>query len=375
VKPFDQLHPLDTQREYTALMISRLDIELHFVDLPPIQDHEIGDLLKYKLRSIYPGTPEKTVFDYIVLGKKNRKYAALFITQKHVIEAYKDIAGGRPLFAPLSLIHPLTERYVDKRCVFAFLHSQWIEVLVYTEGGFKSSCVVRRDDSIHDDLTKLPSIFPESWEDCVIVFLCAGYAHEELQQPLLSWEYIEKIDFEIVTLNNLTRTVLRKSDFLFTEKKDRSHFTQKILLPSLVIVTLLMAVAVLGKQLHFKKVYYHELIARVQKLEANRDQVDRIQREIAAIEGELQAVRERTPNDMYLILSELSEILDQQTKITHFVVERNRFQVEGFGPNPLMLMDRFAANEHFEEVKLSQIVPLKDGDTKRFKVSGFVNTQ
>jgi hypothetical protein len=38
-------------------------------------------------------------------------------------------------------------------------------------------------------------------------------------------------------------------------------------------------------------------------------------------------------------------------------------------------MDRFAENEHFKDVKMSQIIPLHVGSSKRFKVGGFVNTQ
>ena len=110
VAPFYGEHLNSSSGDFTALMISRLDIDVKFVDLPPVQNHEIAELLRYKIRSIYPGKPEKTVFDYILFGKKNKRYAALYITQRDVIEAHRDLSEGKPLFHSLSLPH-------DSRCV------------------------------------------------------------------------------------------------------------------------------------------------------------------------------------------------------------------------------------------------------------------
>ena len=79
--------------------------------------------------------------------------------------------------------------------------------------------------------------------------------------------------------------------------------------------------------------------------------------------------------DTYSILSELEPILTKDTTIQSFILEKNFFQIEAIGRNPLGLMERFKGKEVFTNVKLLQIVPLKNSDKELFKISGRVDVE
>ena len=56
-------------------------------------------------------------------------------------------------------------------------------------------------------------------------------------------------------------------------------------------------------------------------------------------------------------------MLGPGTRINSFVLDRGTFQLEAVGPDPLRLMEVFKSRgESFENVKLIQIVPLKDSE-------------
>ncbi|RPJ03259.1 MAG: hypothetical protein EHM28_15640, partial [Spirochaetaceae bacterium] len=72
-----------------ALFMSRLDFNCKIIPVPPVADEEIGEILRYKIRSLYPGDPEHTVFDYKIFQSRSgesgdsqrvHKQALVFIT-------------------------------------------------------------------------------------------------------------------------------------------------------------------------------------------------------------------------------------------------------------------------------------------------------
>jgi hypothetical protein len=357
---------------FTALMMSRLDIHVHFVSLPPVQKQEIPDLLRYKLRGIYPGPPEKTVFDYVLLGKKHDQYAALCIARKEVIDAHREIAAGKPLFHSLSLLLPFVERHAEKNRVLILYHEDCIETLVCKEGSFRSSWVTGRTNVVERDLRKLCTIISNSEADAAMVLFCTGRELKSLRQAL-STEFGSRMGrITLQPFQVLTQHTLKKTDYVFSVKNKGPVVSQKILIPSLVLLCFLLAAALLHKNLAMKKTYHAELSTRVQQLERKNAQFFNLQHEIEGLEGELQTLDEKVPCNIYLLLSELSIVLGSDARVTRFLVESNMFQIEGVSPSPLLIMDRFEEREGFHGVKLSHIIPLENSGEKRFKVHGYV---
>jgi hypothetical protein len=357
---------------FTALMMSRLDIDVKFVSLPPVQNQEVSDLLRYRLRSIYPGAPEKTVFDYLLLGKKHNRYAALCIARKEVIDAHRGIAAGRPLFHCLSLLIPFVEEHPGKDLALVMYHEDCIEMCVSTAGVFQSSHVAKRTEVIDNDLRKLWTILSKTAADSEIVFFCTDHELRTLRQALSTEFGSKKGRITLHPYQVLSQNTLKKPDYVFSEKNKRPLISQKILIPSLVLLCFLLAGAAMHRSVEAKKSYSSELSVRLQRLERKNAQYTRLKNEIKGLEGELQALGEKIPCNIYLLLAELSGLLGPDTRVTRFLVEKNMFQIEGIGPSPLHIMDRFEGSDGFHGVKLSQIIPLDNPGEKRFKVQGFV---
>ena len=371
IAPLEGESGSNSSGDYTALMMSRLDVDVHFVDLPPVQGRDVSDLLRYKVRSIYPGAPEKTVFDYAILGKKHNRYAALCIARKEVIDAHREIAAGKPLFHSLSLLIPFVERFAENDLALVMYHEDCIETLVHREGMFQSSFVMRRTSVAERDLRKLWAFLSKSAADSEIVFFCTERETRVLRQAL-SEETVSEKKITLHPFQVLSQNTLKRPEYVFSDRKERPFISQKVLVPSLIFLCFLLSGAALQKNLVMKKSYLSELRTRVQQLERKNARYFSLQNEIEGLEGELQALGERVPCNVYLLLSELPVILDPETRVTRFSVEKNMFEIEGVSPSPLHIMDRFAKREGFHGVKLSHIIPLENSGEKRFKVHGFV---
>lgn len=353
-------------------MISRLDIDVQFVSLPQVRNQEVSELMRYKIRSIYPGAPEKTVFDYVLLGKKQNRYAALCIARKEVVDAHREIAAKKPLFHSLSLLIPFVEQHAGNDLALVMYHEDCIETLIYSAGVFQSSCVMRRTNVLVRDLRKLWRILLKSAADSEIVFFCAERELRALKQVLSTETGSKKGRIMLHPYRVLSQNTLKKSDYLFSEKKERPFISQKILIPSLGFLCFLLAGAALHKNLLMKKSLYAELSLQLQQLERKKAHDTSLKNEMNALEDELQALGKKIPCNIYLLLAELYAIVGPDTRVTRFSVEKNMFQIEGVSPSPLHIMARFEDSDAFDGVQLSQIIPLENSGEKRFKVQGFV---
>ena len=115
---FEEGTPVEQTDDFTSLMMSRTDFDIKTIELPPIPEQEVPNLLKFKLRSLYPGNPEDTAYDYVLEERKNKKYAVLFMTRKKTLETYRELSRGRPLFLPFTLLRPLFKKCENKTCEF-----------------------------------------------------------------------------------------------------------------------------------------------------------------------------------------------------------------------------------------------------------------
>ena len=134
--PFKGNRPSDSPSDFKALLMSRMDFDIKVTEIPSIPEREIEGFLKYRIRSLYPGHPEDTVFDYSLFTiAKKKKFAILFLCRKEVLDEYKEISNGKHLLLPFNLIKPFIAGYPGKAVIFSFWHGTWIDILVFSENG------------------------------------------------------------------------------------------------------------------------------------------------------------------------------------------------------------------------------------------------
>jgi len=371
---FEENIPLGPSGSFSALMMSRPDFVIKSVELPPVSEQDIHNLLKFKLRSVYPGKPDDTVFDYTLLSRKNKKYALLFIAEKKTVEAYRNLSRGMPLFLPFTLVKPLINKCGDGSCAFLFFNTRWIEILMIRSGVLAFSSVINRDESFENNFQKILTLLPENTEDCSLSFICAQEEKDALNESIRR-SLGPKRSYSMVSIEELLRSLNRKSGFLFSEKHKKRTVPHTLVIFLFTAIVLALSILILDKEIQRKEVYFEQLENRMRSYEHRTLSVKSLENELKALDNRWMDLRGRAPVNIYHILSELSSIIEGRAVITYFVIEKDSFQFEAVGQNPLDLMDTFRMNENFQSIKLLQSIPVQGTNKERFKVIGVVKNQ
>lgn len=373
VHPFDRMEELSSTDEVTALMMERPDADIKVVKLPPIKDDEVQTMLRYKLRSLYPGNPEETVFDYKVVGDNKQRYAVLFIMNRDVLGTYQRMAGGKPLFLPYSLVHPFLKNYKDEHSAFLFIHENWVEMLCFDGGVLSSSAVVKRESDVRLTMKKAANLFPESEVNRACVVVCSRIERGEVEEAVAD-AFDNAVSFEYLLLETIFNAVHNRIDYLFFSKRRRAALHSKWSFALLLTVSCFLLGLVFNKTIADHQMRFDMLSERIRALQTKRMETISLKEEVDELEKKWAGLKEKKPINAYRILSELSTIFDNDMRITHFVIDRGSFQIEAMGQNPLYLMEKFNKNSVFHDVKLIQSVPINGTFKERFRVIGIAET-
>jgi hypothetical protein len=371
---FEKNRPLGPSGHFSALMMARPDFDIKSIELPPVSEQDIQNLLKFKLRSLYPGKPDDTVFDYTILSRKNKKYALLFITEKETIETYRNLSNGMPLFLPFTLVKPLIRKYSDENCAFIFYHTRWIEILMIHSGMPVFSSVINREKSFEINFQKIQTLLQESSVDCSLVFICAKEETDALNHAIRG-SIGPGGSYSMVRIEELVGSLNKKSDFLFSERQKKRAVPHTLIIFLFTAIVLTLSILILDKDIRQREAYFEQLENRMRSYEHQTLSMKSLENELKELENHWMELHSRSPVNIYHILSELSSIIEGRAVITYFVIEKDSFQFEAVGQNPLDLMDTFKMNENFQSIKLLQSIPVQGTNKERFKVIGVVKNQ
>jgi hypothetical protein len=340
------------------LLMSRLDVDLRALEVPPVPERDLEGLIRLKLRSLYPAHPQETVFEYRLARRGAARSAVVFISRAATVREYQAAAGRRPLVLPYQLI----ARRVPRRGPFRawFCHETWAELLVYRDGVLASSTVVRRARGEPLDLEAEEGRLPADSRMGPLLVIASA---DELAG-------LERIDGAAYVPLELVGIGPARLDGLFPAAGRR---------PAVPVETriglLAAAVLVLGLLLPFKAARQAEELSG--RLAARADSLLRGARESLAMRQELDALlAERArldaalPSDLYALLSELSIVLEDPARIRGITVRDDGFMLDVTGGDPLSLMQGFRARGAFSDLKLSQVVHDPVSLRERFSISG-----
>ena len=359
--------PLTNGVRLDGVLVSRLDFDVQVLSVPHVPENEMDGLIRYRLRSIYPGNPGETSFDYRLESDGQVRTAVVFIGRKKVLEDYKAAAKQRPICLPYALTKRIARARKDVRVWFC--HPAWVEVSTFRAGLLVSSVVGRREDRPFDfahfesmeadDNRALPLLLIASQEE-----IGQLRGHREGSVPSAASQA------ELLSFGDLEST-LRNVDGLFREKKR----TPRLFTPTARIAGLVLIVAVLTVLVFFKRVWMAEsregaLKKTYSVLESQIRRSLDLQKDVDALRAELARIDSARPQDLYLFLSELTGVLGEDVQIRSIQIQEDGFQIEAVGSNPLRLMEGFRNSALFDAVKLSQVVPDARSGKERFSFSG-----
>ena len=360
--------PLDDDDHIRGLLLSRLDFDVHILSIPRIAEREAEGLIRYRLRSIYPGSPADTAFDYRLESDATRHNAVIFLARKGTLAEYKAAAGQRPLSLPYVLVRGIARAYKDVRVCFC--QARWAELSVF-QGGLLVSCTVLRREkgafglsqfgASSDDPTPLPRLVVIASSEDIARF-GTGEGATDRGVEFLSFQELE--------------SRLRKVDGLFNGH-DLRHSAPA---PMVRIAAVTAIVAVLGSLVFLKRVRMAEDEAAHVKamsfgLENQAAKIRALQDQADSYGAELARMSSAQPQDLYLFLSELTVVLGADVRIQDFRVDGNSFQIEAVGSNPLKTMEGFRRSAVFSDVRLSQVTPDARQGKERFSFSGTLHAR
>jgi hypothetical protein len=346
-----------------VVVLFRPDAMVKIVDVPPVPEKELAALLRYRIRSLYPGKPETVALDYTLLSGGEGKTATVYLMEETIIGECRRLCGPARLVLPCLLLDEAARREPDIGEILC-LHGEWMERLSYSAGILVESRVVRRSQELCGDLAELGFSAEGDGERIVVVRIVPSGAGEEdalrdcFPRRVLSFVSLEEICGGRFRGAGLFRS--KKKSF-FRDRKKRMFLWG-------VLVTALFF-AVLGKRLAFAEKTYRILKERYTGLERESLAARDLERKQEELRKTLSSLRSKGSPDVYRLFGELSSAFAGEVEIVSFSLKGVSFQFEGRAENPLDIVRRLEKNPGFSGVRVHSVLPFQ-GEKKRFFLSG-----
>jgi hypothetical protein len=326
---FDQQDIANNPGAFDAVMMSRLDFSVIVTDVPPIHPSEMENLLFFKLRSLYPGDPETTIFDFKVIIKSKQKYAVLFITSKEIIESYRELAQNKPLLLPFPAVNKLAKKYETENCIFYFWHQDWIDISIYENGVFTSaSSAVKREKEAFLDFLKMRNILPKNYSEYRNIFICSREESVFLQEQ--SRDFFKETEYmQFIPIEDTLALFTHRSDYLFRKRKQAFLFHKKLKIEMLVLPLIILCALLFNKYIDNRAQY----LINLKRTLNERIQIYRKVQEYQTKKGQLEELLDQKPADVFFLLSEISKTFKNETKISNFefITKERTTAVQGSG--------------------------------------------
>jgi hypothetical protein len=356
-----------------GLVMSRLDFDSKIIEVPPIPDSNIRDMLSFKIRSLYPGDPALTQFDYKIFSANKKRYAIIFISKKQVIEEYKSIAGKKSLLLPFTLLKNQLIKYKEQDACFLFWHSDWVELFIIEQGLLTTTTVLKRAKQIRTDFRKIGKILVKQNKDISLISYCAENEQKKIQENFET--HLPDNQFKINLFKDFLAHRIKKSDALFAPPSKRQlpplkkrmaiYAFSTILLCALLYNKCAVNLLEYEKHLEKKKTEFIKLYADITAM----------QNEISKLEAKLMSLRAKKPVNLYHLFNDLAVVFSDETELLTFILKDDKFQMEGIGPSALTLEERLKKHNSFSQVSLPEFKPEKNSYKERFRMQGVYNAQ
>jgi hypothetical protein len=341
-----------------ALLLSRTDVDLRVLEVPPVAGKDLEGLIGLRLRSVYPGNPRETVFDYRLVRCRGIRKALVFVARKATVDAYRAAAGRRQLVLPYQLIADRVPRRGPFRAWFC--QEGWAELLAFLDGVLVSSTVKRTARGRPFDLAAEEGrLAPE---------LRAGpLAVVAPERDLARMAKIEGASY--LPLEPLLGRC-RRIHGLFPSTRWRAAIPAGVRTGLLAVAVVVLGMLVLFREVRRSEDRSRRLAAIVDALEQGSRTSLAEQKELDTLLAERERLDALLPRDLYGLLSELAVVIGDTARVRSISVRGDGFQLDATGSDPFVLMEGFKARGVFSELKLSQVVPDQDARRERFSISG-----
>jgi len=368
--------PVDrTANGKSPCMVSSLDFTVKFIEIPNSGSRYLGEILRYKIRSLYPGDPDDTAMDYQPIRKRRMRYAAVFVVPEETLSEYRKISCGGPLYHAFSIIKRVAGLYKGRTCVFLFLHYSWIEAAVYEEGVFTLSYTVGRSKNLPGDLVRVDSLLPGYLSRAQRVCLYHERGDEHLRPELQKYAAKGGFDLFMETIEPHLSRIYRGRPWIFSREHTGRTILGKVSIPLLVLTELLLVCVLFNRETSHQAILLEEIQLFQAETGDRNGYLRHLAEEIHEAEDELQRLKDRRPIDLYFLLAELASLLEGKAIVTELTLEGGALRVHGLSSNALSLLPRFSGSRVFSDYEIIQVVSDDKTGKERFILHATVQSR
>jgi hypothetical protein len=333
-----------------SIIVSPLEVRHYLLDLPPLRESFRKDAVVYAMRTLYPGTPESTVFDYRCLHEKTVGMAVSTTR----LEKYRSY--NKKLISPA-----LAVGQFEKNAVAVCAAESWIELQVIRQGvPVVLFCTGQSDTAVEDIIAR--TLADKAYDDLPVhVYTLPGASLERIEQ----YERCRNADRKPFS-SILTSSVSSKS-VVFREAKTGPDFVK-----ILSVSAILLAAGIPGI-VDFQ--LYRKAARAADNLQTVKKEYEQ-SRASALMQGTTQTPPERSIPEKLPLAAVLHEISGASAgiRLDSFTVNGDSFKFEAENAQALPVLEKLKKSAFFENVTLYQAVPLETGG-ERFIISGKIKNE
>lgn len=301
-----------------VLILPAHTCSVKILHIPPVNNKEIEQIIRYRLSSFYPGSVNDLSLDYVKEGDK----AIVFYCSKEKIQSLQRDKPQEKIYTVYHLLQSLK----NKNGQYAVSLENRIEVHTYSE----------------------------------------NYLHElkSLEDTPHTRILLQNEGIEITRADDLPAP---KTQWLFQIRKKRNFLLINILIITLILV---LSQLLFCRQIRLDERYRGELKKSIVQLSEKNAQITSSLEEMNGLYIEYEKLLSGKPLNIYHFLSDLSFALGSDVKIDSLILKNSSFQLNGHGINPLGKMENFQNDPSFHSVIPYQVKNLEGTERESFSLTG-----
>ena len=343
------------------LVVSRLDCDVKCVDVPPVGERELEGIIRFKVRSVYPGDLEQVAIDHIAQPRRNR--VTVTIIRNETLQKYREAAPEARLVVMSSLV-PSALAGLSGASVVHWTR-QYAEVMRFESGALAESVVVQRERT-PDDYARLQRMLGAETRSTILV---AEARELDWIRQHGSHGPLNGTPVKMTSLASL-QIHPRRIEPLYRPRAMRRTAGRMATRIGLAVLVVMLAAGLFLKRVHRAEQEVAQYRAALSGSEASGAQAAQLAAQYGALQKTLAALVAKKPVDTYRFLGDLREVLGPKVMVTDLVVQQGAFQLQAVGENSLSVMERFSSNPRFSGVTLLRTTPLGANGREEFIVSG-----
>jgi cell division protein FtsB len=351
----------------TAL-VSPLDIQVFFMNIPALKEADREEIIRSQLRTLYPGDPGNTVFDYILCRGKGRGKprasggrSIVWAAEKETYDLYRET--GKALIPGLSILCLGAEKIRAQAKLVILLTPEWVEAARFEDNEISRYVSAYRDQGAAE-IPPVSSLYTEEERDVLPVLIIE---HPEAHHSGPGRPFKNCLSMGI---GEVSKGVNIKKRRIFYRSGEGQRINHRLIISALIILngaSLVISLRLVSSRMA-------EEGARLQNIHreqmAYKKEAEKLKKEIAEMEGRLSNSTDQG-HTIYEIISEIDACLSK-ARIQNLIIQQGTFNLEAEGEDSIGVFRALEGSHYFSDISLHQAAPSKTGG-EQFSISGKVN--